>query len=651
MKYARKCLIFCSLILTCIPLLPQKKRLTVERFLEIPILSSPKISPNGKKIIYHEIKRSIKKNKYKRSLFLFDLEKRTHKKLTSNTWNDWGGFFSKDGKSIYFISDRGGTPALYKNNFDGADPIVVFRRREGFSSPKFSPNERYIAFLAPPKGKKGRGKDPEIWKNLEDKSRWPGLWIKDLKTAKEKFLTGYGIFVYDFSWAPNSKSIAFTGDKKGSSEVTEDHFLGLVDLDGNIEVLSDQPAHHARPKFSPDGKYLAFIRDRYVKFGCYVNVQDLFLVDIEKRKFVDLTPSADFDLVSANWFEWSQDGKWIYFLAGKNAKVRLYKISSSGGIPKIVGELDHASIFYPSFDKSCTKVVFCASSFTQPLDVFISHLDKWEPKRITNNYINVEEFNLSSPIKLKWRSRDNFNIEGFLFLPKTKEKGKKYPLVVEIHGGPCACWLEAFSYRYLWHLFAEEGWATLLPNIRGSTTYGEKFLRANLKDFGGGDFADVVSGVNCAVQTGYIDKDKLAISGYSYGGFMVNMAVTKTNMFKAAVSIAGGFNFLSCFLQANPVLPEIYYDPLKSKKNLIKAFKDSPIYSVFNVTTPLLLMHGKEDRAVHPSQSIEYFNALKLLGKEVKLILYPGEGHGINRPSHMVHYINSEIDWIKKHFK
>ncbi len=253
MKYSRSALVFFLPLCLADSGLSQGKKLGVEDFLKIPILSSPRFSPDGKRIVYQRIRRDLKKNVYKRTIHLVLLEEKKDIRLTGGNWNDWGAFFSRDGKKLYFLSDRGGKVALYSNLFDGSDPKAVFRRKGGFSNLKFSPDRKYAAFLAGPKGKRSRGRDPEVWRDLEDKSRWPRLWIRDMKTGKERMLTRDDVYVYDFDWSPDGKRIAFTADPKGSSEVTEDHFLGLVDLEGNVEMLSDLPAHHAMPKFSPDG--------------------------------------------------------------------------------------------------------------------------------------------------------------------------------------------------------------------------------------------------------------------------------------------------------------------------------------------------------------------------------------------------------------
>ncbi len=621
----------------------------VKDFLGLPILASPSLSPDGSRAAYLEVRRDLKKDTYHRRLHLVDLSTGKDRLLTRDGHDDWGAFWSRDGKVLYFFSNRGGKTALYANRFDGADPRkVAGPRKGGIASPAFSPDGKLLAFLAPPKGKKGWGKDPQVRTTLEDRSTWPQLWVLDLSTGKEKPLTNGKVFVYDFDWAPDGKRLAFTADPKGSSGVTEDHFLALVDLSGKVEILSDLPAHHANPRFSPDGKRLSFTRDRHVKWGHYVNVQDLFVLNLRTRRFNQLTASAPFDLESGRgWTAWSPDGRWIRFLAGRKARIRLYEIPASGGKARVIGEVP-GSILQVSLDDSGKRAVFTASDFSHPSDLFVSSLAEWAPKRLTKVRETVAPFGFHDPIPLSWKSPDGLAVEGFLFLPPGLTEGKKAPMVVEIHGGPAACWLNAFTYRYLWHVFASNGWATLIPNVRGSTTYGEKFLRANLADFGGGDFQDMMSGVEAALATGSIDKDRLAISGYSYGGFMVNMTVTKTAVFKAAVGIAGGFNFLSCFCQGNPVLPEVYYDPLGSPAKMNKTFQDSPIANVFKVRTPLLLMHGTADQAVNHMQSIEYFNALQELGKPSKLVLYPGEGHGINKPSHMVHYMTTEIDWIRK---
>ena len=629
----------------------QEGGFTVEKFLAIPMTGRLALSPQGDRIAFYRVERDLEKDTYNRILFLARPEQKRVTRLTGKGHSDWNPFWSKDGSTLYFFSNRGGKTALYANRFDGTDPRrIVGPRKEGLGKPTFSPDGRRLAFLAPPAKAKGFGRDPEVRTTLEDRSRWPQLWIKEIDSGRERQLTDGSTHVYDFDWSPDATRLAFTADRRGSSAVTEDHYLAMIDLKGKVKVLADQAAQHSRPCFSPTGDRLAFLRDRRIERGYYVNVTDLFVMDLDTGKVLQLTADAPYDLGGGGWTRWHPDGESLWFLAARRAQRRLYRIPAVGGKARQVSK-GKASVVTIDLDEKCTKAAFTMSDFAHPADLFTTSLKEWQPRRWTKVRDSVAAYGLTGPSTMIWSSPDGIEVEGFLFLPPAMPKGAKVPLVVEIHGGPAGCWYNMFSHRYLWHLFAARGWATFLPNIRGSISYGEEFLRGNLNDFGGNDFKDVVAGVETVLDLGSIDKEKLAISGYSYGGFMVNMAITKTDMFKAAVSIAGGFNFLSCFAQTNPVLPEVYYNPLGSPKNLVKAFGDSPVASIHRVETPLLLMHGKRDEAVHYMQSLEFYNMLKLLEKPAKLILYPGEGHGINRPSHMVHYMKAEIDWLTRHLE
>jgi dipeptidyl aminopeptidase/acylaminoacyl peptidase len=215
-----------------------------------------------------------------------------------------------------------------------------------------------------------------------------------------------------------------------------------------------------------------------------------------------------------------------------------------------------------------------------------------------------------------------------------------------MHGGPYSRYGNAWSSRYPWQVLAQEGFAVFIVNPRGGTGYGQDFLRGVYRNFGTDDYLDIMAATDTLVARGVMDPDRLGFTGYSYGGLMTNVVISRTDRFRCAVSIAGIFNYVSAMGQSNPQLFIDSYDEPWSG-DLARLWEHSPASRADRIKTPTLIMHGKDDTPVDPRQSIELFSYLQLNGVPSRLVLYPGEGHGINKPSHMVDYQTRELQWFR----
>ncbi|PID79929.1 hypothetical protein CSB20_08655, partial [bacterium DOLZORAL124_64_63] len=258
----------------------------------------------------------------------------------------------------------------------------------------------------------------------------------------------------------------------------------------------------------------------------------------------------------------------------------------------------------------------------------------------------VAEYHLQPAKLMRLEGHDGGFVEGFLFLPPGARKGDKLPGIFEMHGGPYYRYGNAWTSRYPWQVLSRQGFAVFILNPRGGTGYGARFLRGVHRNFGTDDFQDIMRAVDALVAEGFMDPDRLGFTGYSYGGLMTNVVVSRTERFKAAVSIAGIWNYVSAMGQNNPQLFIDSYDrPWDA--DLQRMWEHSPASRANRITTPTLIMHGTEDHPVDPRQSIEMFSYLQMNGVPSRLVLYPGEGHGINTPSHMIDYQTRELQWFR----
>ena len=639
-----------------------QERFTVEDFVTLPMVGGGAISPDGQKIAWHRTVRDMKKNTYLRQVHWMDLTTGQSRELTREPGQAWGPMWTPDGKGLAFYSTRSGKSELYLNRFDGSDPELLVKSPVAHAV--FSPDGRKIAFLAAPKKdpkRPGFGKDPEVWTSIEDPTGWPQLWVIDLDSQKRTQLTDGTTYVYDFDWHPDGQRLAFTFDPEGSEGLAEDHALGVIDLEGKVRVLGSGPVKYAEPRWSPDGRRLAYYRDRAEELDVYLTVKDIWVLDLETDgPRLNLTqgwsgnPTGRLASGGGDRLHWSPDGESIWFVGAERANLNVYRVATQGegaveAITPVTGEISNLS-----FDRAFVRMAFSWTDFTHPADIFVApakptKVAAFHPDPVTHVRDRVKKLDLRMPERITWKSFDGTEVEGFLFLPRVHDQGQPVPVMFDAHGGPAYRWGNAFSYRYMWHVFADHGFGSLIFNPRGSTGYGEAFQRGNFKGMGQGDFRDLMAGVDTLLARGVTAPDRIGMTGYSYGGYLTNLAVSHTDRFKAAVTIAGAFNFVSAMGQSNSILPRAYYHPLASPENLRLMFEHSPVASSLAIKTPTLVIHGKNDTAVHYMQAVEMFTTLQLLKVPSKMILYPGEGHGINRPSHMRHYLEQSVLWLQKY--
>jgi dipeptidyl aminopeptidase/acylaminoacyl peptidase len=636
-----------------------QERFSVKDYLSLPRVSQGAISPDAKRLAWTRTVRDLKADKFLRQVHLADLSTGESRPLTREPGNAWGPIWVPGGEGLAFYSTRGRKTELWLNRLDGADPERLVA--SPVSGALFSPDGSRIAFLAPPKTdpkRPGFGKDPEIRTSIEDPTEWPQLWVYERANGKRRQLTDGSAYVYDFDWHPDGRRLAFTFDPRGSEDLTEDHSLGLIDLEGKVVVLGEGPVKHVGPSFSPDGRRLAYYRDRSERFDVYLTVKDIWVRDLEgEGRPLNLTrewggtPSGRLASGADGPLHWSPDGTHLWFVGAERANLNAYRVRADGrgkveAVTRVDGEIGDLS-----FDRAFSTMAFGWTDFARPGDLFVTPAgtEAFRPRQITHVRDEVAKHGLRMPERLVWKSADGTEVEGFLFLPRGRTEGTPVPVIFDAHGGPASRWGNAFSYRYMWHVLADHGFGSLLVNPRGSTGYGEAFQQGNFQGFGQGDFQDLMAGVDRLIADGVTAEDRIGMTGYSYGGYLTNLAISHTTRFKAAVSIAGGFNFVSAMAQSNSILPRAYYRPLESLEAMQRLFAHSPVARVMRITTPTLIVHGKDDTAVHPMQGVEMFNCLQLLGVPSKLILYPGEGHGINRPSHHRHYLEQSIDWFQQY--
>lgn len=581
--------------------------------------------------------------------------------------------WSPDGSLISFVSARGATTAagedgpraqLWILSADGGEAWQLTTARDGVGAYSWSPDGKRIAYLTTDtltrdaEAKTRRRDDSKVY---EGELRMSHLWVIDLDTKQATKITSGAFTVRGApSWSPDGTRLAY--DATPTTLIRDERRDAYVVeiASKKIDAITTTHDVESTPQFSPDGKTLAFsvspqewpahkdgIMPRTIR-----NAR-LTTFDLATRKLTD-HGATTFE-VSAGAPRWSPDGQHLWFTASDRAYQSLYDYAIAARTytkrthDVLVGGL--------SASKDGSKLALVLDTPDWPAEVYVQEASAAAPRRVTNTNPWLANVALGRSEVITWKSKDGQVVEGVLLTPINYQPGTKVPLLVSAHGGPTGAHTNGFkggtSPGQSW---AARGWAVLYPNPRGSTGYGEKWMRGNIPDWGGGDYRDIMTGVDDLIKRGIADSTQMAFEGWSYGGYMTSWVVSQTGRFKAAMmgaglpsllSMAGTTDipgYINTFFNGMP-----QYDGSIVNPSTKFYMERSAISYSDKVTTPLLILHGGNDERVPIGQPMEFYRALKDRGKTVELVFYPREGHGFTEYYHQVDRMKREYDWIAKY--
>jgi dipeptidyl aminopeptidase/acylaminoacyl peptidase len=628
----------------------QKRAMNVEDLFKLKFPSNPQISPDGKYVIFVVRTPDFEENSYNTDLWIISAQGGEPLQLTYHKKSDRYPRWRADGKMLAFLSDRDEKNQIWLMSPSGGEAEKLTDSKSGVSSFAWSPNGKKIAYLsAEPlseeEEKKKKEKDDAI---VVDKDiKMTNLWIMDVESKNTIQLTKGDFNVDSFDWSPDGSTIAYSITPTPKADDQAESDLMIISVAGREpHTLVKRIGTDTAPLWSPDGNYIAFISRDGQKNATGNNY--ICLVPASGGEPINLTKQFD---GSANIISWSEDAKKIYFDADKGVLTHLYAVEiPDAKIDQITDNLDYVVGSF-SFNKDATHIAFIKEDPYTPEEVYVSSVTSYNPKKLTDFNPWIKELQLGEIEAIQWKSKDGWEIEGLLVKPVGYQKGIKYPMVVLAHGGPAGAYTKSFpaSWARYDHIWAGKGYAVFLPNFRGSSNYGEKFLQGDFNDWGNGDYQDIESGIDYLVKSGIADPDKLGIAGWSYGGYMTAWTVTQTNRFKAASLGAGLTNLYSMYSQND--IPSVMDDYLGGAPwDRYEIYhKCSPMTYIKNAKTPTLILHGQEDRRVPPPQAKEFYMGLKKNGAIVEWVLYPREPHGLREPKHQKDKMNREIEWFDKY--
>ncbi len=631
-------------------------------------VSDARISPDGTVAAYVVGDWDFKENLLNTDVWLVNAggaagaSASTARKLTASPKRDDTPRFSPDGKTIAFLSERkqGDEKETFRQVWlipvAGGEATRLTSHGAAVSGFAWSPDGKRIAFTAPvppsaDEKKRKEEKEDQVVVDVDDVK--PGvLWIVDLASKETARLSASPWHVTAPDWSPDGARIAAT---VAPTPKVPDNFnddIALFDSKGSEKGaepawLVKRPGPDHGPRFSPDGKLVAFLSGDGRVNDWPGNRSELCVVPASGGAVHNLSKALGEDVGDV---EWAPDSSALIFTAAQGLSTQVFRVPAAGGAltavtngPEVVTSLSVA--------KDGAGAVVVRQSALDPPEVWRLPLPAGAPVRLTDTNPSLAGALRPRAEKVAWKGPDGLDIEGLLLLPPDVP-AKNLPFILVVHGGPAGrfAWsCSAFSRIYPYDDFTARGVAVLLPNPRGSGGYGEAFRKANVRDWGGKDYGDLMAGVDMLIAKGIVDPYRMGVMGWSYGGYMTSTIITKTDRFKFASPGAPVTDLWSFYFTADiPEFIESYFASLPWQDfEVLKGH--SAMWSVASVKTPTLILHGESDARVPTSQGRELYLALKKRGIPVELVTYPREPHGPQEPKHLKDIRQRLLSWTDRY--
>jgi dipeptidyl aminopeptidase/acylaminoacyl peptidase len=642
------------------PLFSAAQPAKLDDLFRIRNIEEAQISPAGDRVAYVLSEIDLAKNATRSGIWLIRTAGGPPQKLTASPGRDETPRWSPDGRTIAFISDRDGSNQIWLIDLAGGEARKPVPIEGGASSFAWSPDGRKIAFLArspKPSGTEKAAKAPLDVIVFDQDVPGLQLFVLDPASGEISRLTSDLSAVTDFSWSPDGKTIAFAAQP--SPRIQDLYRTDIYTIDLETRVIRDlvkRPGIDTFPRFSPDGRQVAFLSTEG-KTDWIANWY-LCLVPAAGGAPRNITPKFDEFLFTP---QWPPDGRRIFFQSPAGLRNQLFSASPETGElrPLLGGDFVWSDF---TFSAKAERMAFLGTNSVTPTEVFVSSPDRFSPVRLTFTNPELQDVSLGVQEVVHWKSSDGLEIEGLLLLPPGSPAGKPYPLLTYVHGGPSGRFAAEFSPQigspypiqaecYPLQVLAGLGYAVFMPNPRGSYGYGEKFRKANLLDWGGGDYRDIMSGIDALIGRNIADPERLGIMGRSYGGYMTAWIISQTDRFKVASLGAGMSNLVSFYGQTDiPGYTEYYLGDVPWQA-LDRYMSRSPVFYARNIKTPTLILHGEKDFRVPLPQAQELYAALKRNGVPVELIIYPRQGHVVVEPKFMRDMMERNLEWFARWMK
>ena len=642
--------------------------MTPDDVMAVKSVNNARISPDGKLVLYELAYPDVKADQERNEIWIAPAGAAINgvakpRKFTSGR-EDRNPEWSPDGQLVAFLGTRGasggtGTAApsgdrphaqLYVMSAFGGEAEALTESKGGVTAFAWAPDSKRIAFVAQvplTDVEEKKQKDKDDARVVDHDYRYSHLWVIEVESKKASEIVKSDEVLTDPQWSSDGARLAYVSrpTPKADDGALSDIYITSADGSGAPRKLVENAGPDQDPRWSPDGKWIAF-NSRDTRNGM-LGVMHLNLVSSEGGTPRELISDPD---SSAAQIQWARDGSAIYFRSQHHTTAQIYRVPANGGAPQPLTR-DEAVINSFSLSKASDRVAFTRSDLQHAPDLYVSSFPRVDAQRVTDHNPQVRDLQLGRSEVIRWRGKDGLEIEGIVIYPTGYQAGQRVPLIASIHGGPSGVWSHAFphsGYNYP-HVWAGMGMAVFMPNIRGSSGYGEKFQLADLKDWGGMDYQDIQTGLDELVKRGIADAERLGQSGWSYGGYMTAWTLTQTNRFKA-VMVGAGLTDMFSMYSTNDLqrVLEGYFG--ETPWNDLEAYRRaSAMTFIKQAKTPTLIMHGAVDTRVPIGQAQELYMGLRKNNVPVEMVVYPRENHGFTEPLHILDKMRRESQWFQKY--
>src|SRR5579862_2358109 len=657
--------------------------ITVDDAFAVRDVGDPQITDDGKWVAYTVSTMSLKEDKTETRIWMVPSEGGEAIVMTAEKQSSSHPRWSPDGKSLAFLSKRGeGKTQVWLLNRMGGEAQQLTETIQDVDDFVWSPDSKHMVLVlqdpspeeleeAKAKEKEKPGSDAKD-KDAKSKPKTPRplvidryrfktdtigyldhrrthLYVLDVATKSVVQVTSGDFDDAQPAWSPDSKVLAFRSNRSTPDpDRTYDTNIWVVSADNtdkgaHLTQVTTNPGEDEEPSWSPDGKWITYVTKLDPKLFQY-GTRHVAISPAAGGQAKVLTQS--FDRMS-RWPRFSPDGQFIYFIADDDGMVNLCRVPAAGGeiVRTISGRVVVSSYSIAKSGELAAQV----ATMDRPNEIFTLSGSSGPMARISHvNDALMAKLKLVTPEYVKFKSKDGTMVAGYLFRPLDYAAGKKYPTLLHPHGGPVGAYHGEFNHFS--QLMAANGYAVLEPNPRGSSGYGEAFCKAIYADWGNKDFQDDMAMVDFAIAEGTADPDKLGVGGWSYGGISTDFIIAQSTRFKAAISGAGSSFFAALYGHDQYILD---YDTELGQPWANRAVWDkiSFINKVDRITTPTLFMGGEIDWNVPIIGGEEMYEAMKSLGRQTELVVYPGEYHGFKTPSHIKDRLERNLAWYAHYVK
>jgi len=650
--------------------------LTIDDFVRMTKCSDPQVSPDGGWVTFVASVPDLDKNGSNSDIWLVSIDGKKMKKLTNSDAADYHPRWSPDGERIAFVSTRSGRAQVWLIDVNGGEARRLTDISTGASDPIWSPDGRLIAFHSfvypdctddscnaarenarDENPVKARVADRLLYRhwNAWKEGKRNHLFVIDVESGEVKDITPMEDYDYppfpwggsgDYAFSPDGGKICCVCKRVDNEAVSTNTDLFLIDLSaGTREKITDNEAADETPSFSPDGRYIAY-RAQSVP-GFESDRWRLMLYDTKTGKTECLTEKFD------RWvseFDWARDGRRIYFSAVDDGHKALFSLDvRSGKIRKILARANNSSPFVTPDGKT---IVFVRRSFDFPHSIWRVSTHGKGLRRLT--YFNrsiLSSLEINSAEDVRYEGAEGATIQAFIIKPPHFDPGKKYPALVLVHGGPQSAFIDSWYTNWNAQVFASAGYVIFIPNFHGSDGFGQDFVNAISRDWGGRCYEDIMKGVDYLVSLPFVDPDRIGAAGASYGGYMIDWIEGHTDRFACLISMAGPYNLTSEYGTTEELwFPEWEFGGTPYENPELYE-KWSPHRFARNFRTPCMVLVGELDYRVPFSEGLQMFTALQRQGVPSRLVYFPDEGHWILKPQNLRFYYEQFIGWMDKYLK